>query len=108
MHNITCFFDHATDGGSTVGRQPLINLYTYKATRGDPWLNPLKTCVHPEQPQRVAVRQGLSKEEESLGHVIIELLGDAAILTSEVVRIVRRCRPKKVRQRGKGNESEDG
>ena len=37
----------------------------HKATRGDPWLNPLKTCVHPEQPQRVAaVRQGLSKEEE--------------------------------------------
>ena len=54
----------------------------------------------PEQRGRV--------EAKSLGHVIIELLGDAAILTSEVVRIVRRCRPKKVRQRGKGNESEDG
>ena len=55
----------------------------------------------PEQRRRV--------EAKSLGHVmIIELLGDAAVLTSEVVRIVRRCRPKKVRQRGKENESEDG
>ena len=40
----------------------------------------------PEQRGRV--------EAMSLGHVIIELLGDAAILTSGVVRIVRRCRPK--------------
>jgi len=47
-------------------------------------------------------------EAKSLGHVTIELLRDAAILTSEVVRVARRCRPKKVRQRGKGNESEDG
>ena len=54
----------------------------------------------PEQRGRV--------EAKSLGHVIIELSGDAAILTSEVVRVVRRFRPKKVRQRGKGNESEDG
>ena len=54
----------------------------------------------PEQRGRV--------EAKSLGHVIIELSGDAAILTSEVVRVARRCRPKKVRQKGKGNESEDG
>ena len=54
----------------------------------------------PEQTGRVKAK--------SLGHVIRELLGDAAIVTSEVVRVVRRCRPKKVRQRGKGNESEDG
>ena len=47
-------------------------------------------------------------EAKSLGHVTIELLRDAAILTSEVVRVARRCRPKKVRQRGKGNDSKDG
>ena len=39
----------------------------------------------PEQRGRV--------EAKSLGHVIIELSGDAAILTSEVVRVARRCRP---------------
>ena len=83
--------------------------------QGDPW----RPVVEPVENVRASGATSTSGrasgpeqrgrvEAMSLGHAIIELLGDAAILTSEVVRIVRRCRPKKVRQRGKGNESEDG
>ena len=85
-------------------------VFVFTRRRGDPWLNPLKTCVHPVHLNGWPCVSGPEQRGrvKALGHVIIELLGDAAILTSEVVRIVRRCRPKKVRQSGKGNESEDG